>query len=225
MKILAIDTSGEACSAALLIGTEITQRLECQPRRHGELLLGMMEDLLAHAGMGLRQLDALAFGRGPGSFTGVRIAAAAVQGAAFGAELPVVPVSTLAALAQGCFRSWGCRQVLPALDARMGELYWGAYAADDAEIMRSAGVEEVTSAQRVSLPQVGRWCGVGRGWSGAGDLLSRRLGSRLGSVWPERSCESQDVATIAAAELAAGRFVPAEQALPIYLRDRVTAVS
>ena len=223
MKILAIDTSGEACSAALLIGNEVEQRLEREPRRHGELVLGMMEGLLAEAGIGLAQLDALAFGRGPGSFTGVRIAASVIQGAAFGADLPVVPVSTLAALAQGHFRSFSVSRILSALDARMGELYWGLYALDNREMMRSAGAEEVASPEMVSLPVDGGWSGVGSGWAAYGDVLRNRLGLRLLSVMPESLCESRDVAELAAAELAEGRCVAAEWALPVYLRDRVTA--
>lgn len=224
LKILAIDTSGDACSAALLLGSELDQRLEIQPRRHGELVLGMMEELLAGAGTGLVQLDALAFGRGPGSFTGVRIAAAVIQGAAFGADLPVVPVSTLAAMAQGHFRTDGANRVLAALDARMGELYWGPFQLGDGGLMRSAGEEEVGLPELVGLPADGSWSGVGSGWSAYGDVLRGRLGSRLLSVAPDARCESRDIAILAAAELAAGRTVPAERALPVYLRDRVTAV-
>jgi len=173
--------------------------------------------------MGLTQLDALAFGRGPGSFTGVRIAASVVQGAAFGADLPVVPVSTLAALAQGHLRSARASRVLAALDARMGELYWGPYRLGEGDIVQPVGEEEVASPEMVSLPGDGGWSGVGSGWAAHGDLLRGRLGSRLASVSSDLFCESRDVAVLAAAELAAGRFVTAERAVPRYLRNRVTA--
>lgn len=223
MKILAIDTSGEACSAALLLGKEVRQRLERQPRRHGELILRMMDGLLAEAGIGLAGLDALAFGRGPGSFTGVRIATAVVQGAAFGADLPVVPVSTLAALAQGHFRSSGEARALAALDARMGEVYWGAFELGAGGIMRPAGAEEVGAPDLVPLPEGGGWSGIGSGWGPYGDTLARRLGSRLHAVDADILCQSRDVATLAASALAAGSWVTAEHALPLYLRERVTA--
>ncbi len=119
MKLLAIETATEACSAALYIDGEISERYEVAPRRHAELILLMMEQLLTEAELKLTQLDALAFGRGPGSFTGVRIATGVIQGAAFGAQLPVVPVSTLAALAQRHYRMRGACRILPAFDARM----------------------------------------------------------------------------------------------------------
>lgn len=223
MKILAIDTSGDACSATLLLDAELQQRLEIQPRRHGELVLSMMEELLAAADMGLGQLDALAFGRGPGSFTGVRIATAVVQGVAFGADLPVVPVSTLAALAQGHFRTRGGTRVLAAFDARMGELYWGPYMLGESGFMRSAGEEEVGPPELVGLPEDGSWSGVGSGWSKYADVLRRRLGSRLLAEAPDARCESRDIAVLGAAEYSAGRSVAAERALPVYLRDRVTS--
>jgi tRNA threonylcarbamoyladenosine biosynthesis protein TsaB len=222
-KILAVDTSGDACSAALLIGTELEERLEREPRRHGELVLGMMDSLLAEAGIGLTQLDALAFGRGPGSFTGVRIAASVVQGAAFGADLPVVPVSTLAALAQGHFRSFGTSRVLPALDARMAELYWGPQRLGEGDIMRPAGVEQAVAPEMAWLPDGDGWSGIGSGWAAHGEVLCARLGPRLLSVRPEVICEARDIAAVAVPELAAGRCVTAERALPLYLRDRVTA--
>jgi len=222
LNILAIDTSGEACSVALLLGTELRQRIEREPRRHGELLLAMMDGLLAETGVGLTRLDALAFGRGPGSFTGVRIATSVVQGAAYGADLPVVPVSTLAALAQGGLRSRGSSQVLAAFDARMGELYWGPYRVGNGDLMRPAGAEEVAPPEEVMLPAVGSWSGVGSGWAAYGEILRRRLGTQLLAVAPDVLCEAHDVAVLAAAELADGRYVTAEQALPVYLRERVT---
>ena len=223
MKLLAIDTSGDVCSASLLVGAEIEQQLERAPRRHGELLLSMIEELLAHAGVGVTQLDALAFGCGPGSFTGLRIATSVVQGVAFGADLPAVPVSTLAALAQGHHRSSGATRVLAAFDARMGELYWGAYLLGDGDLMRPAAAEEVASPVDVTLPEDSGWSGIGSGWDSYGDVLRGRLGSRLTWVVPDAYCESRDVAILAAAELSAGRSVAAERALPIYLRERVTA--
>ena len=223
MNILAIDTSGEACSAALLLGGAVEQRLSREPRRHGELILAMMDELLGQAGLRLEGLDALAFGRGPGSFTGVRIAAAVIQGTAFGADLPVVPISTLAALAQGHHRAEGRTRTLPAFDARMGELYWGAYVLNEQGLMRAVVEDQVGSPEIVVLPEGGGWCGLGGGWAAHRDVLRRRLGPRLVAVDPSALCEARDVVTLAAAAFAAGRFVPAERALPLYLRDRVTA--
>jgi tRNA threonylcarbamoyladenosine biosynthesis protein TsaB len=224
MKILAIDTSGDACSVALLIDSQLKQNLTREPRRHGELVLGMMDSLLAKADIGLSQLDALAFGRGPGSFTGLRIAASVAQGVAFGADLPVVPVSTLAAVAQGQFRVRGSVCVLSALDARMGELYWGAYRLGDGGLMRPAGKEQVATPGLVLFPEGGGWSGAGSGWAAYGEILRQRLGSRLSSVAADAHCEARDIAVLAAAEFADGRAVTAELALPLYLRDRVTAV-
>lgn len=225
MKLLAIDTSGDDCSAALLIDGALTQRLTREPRRHGALILAMMDGLLAEAGLPLGALDALAFGRGPGSFTGVRMAASVVQGAAFGADLPVVGVSTLAALAQGQRRIHGSDAVLAALDARMGELYWGAFRLDSAGLMRVQGEEQVAGPGRVALPDAGRWAGAGSGWGVHRAMLSERLGMRLDRVDPAAFCEARDVAELAAAALAAGGGLPAERALPRYLRDRVTSLA
>jgi len=182
-----------------------------------------MDKLLAQAGLRLAGLDALAFGRGPGSFTGVRIAAAVIQGAAFGADLPVVPVSTLAALAQGHHRAEGRTRSLPAFDARMGELYWGAYALDEQGLMRAVVEDQVGSPEIVVLPEGGGWYGVGGGWAAHGDALRRRLGLCLTAADPAGLCEARDIVTLAAAAFAAGRFVAAQRALPVYLRDQVTA--
>jgi tRNA threonylcarbamoyladenosine biosynthesis protein TsaB len=224
VRLLAIDTSGESCSASLLTGESVVQRLSLEPRRHGALILGMAEALLAEAGIGLTELDCLAFGRGPGSFTGVRIAVAVVQGLAFGSDLPVVPVSTLACLAQGHHRRAGVRRSLAALDARMGEVYWGAYVLDDEGLMRLSGRETVQSADHVVIPPGGGWHGVGTGWAAYGDTLTRRFAGRLETVEAGAFCESRDVATLAATGFRDGLAVSADKALPIYLRDRVAAL-
>jgi len=221
MKLLAIETATEACSAALYIDGAICERYEVAPRQHAELILSMMEQLLAEAGLEVSQLDALAFGRGPGSFTGVRIATGVIQGAAFGAELPVVPVSTLAALAQHYYRTNGARRILPAFDARMQEVYWAAYEVADDDLVSLVGIEQVAVPELVKLPEGKGWCGVGTGWKAYGDTLAQRMGERLSAVEGELFCSAQDVAQLAVRGYKAGEAVSAEYALPVYLRDQV----
>jgi tRNA threonylcarbamoyladenosine biosynthesis protein TsaB len=222
-RLLAIDTSGETCSAALLDGAELTQTLELAPRRHGDLILDMMARLLAEAGLTLSALDALAFGRGPGSFTGVRIATAVVQGAAFGAGLGVIGVSTLAALAQGQHRLTGVRRILAALDARMGEVYWGCYLVAEGGLAEPVGPEMVASPAEVPVPEGGGWYGAGSGFGAYGQALGQVLGPALVGTDPGRTCEASDIALLAALAFRRGEAVPPELALPVYLRDRVTA--
>jgi len=222
MRLLAIDTSGDACSAALLTEMDLQQRLTLEPRRHADLILGMVNDLLRAADLKLAELDALAFGRGPGSFTGVRIATAVIQGLAFGADLGVVPVSTLAGLAQGLHRRRGARHCLAALDARMGELYWGRYVLDDQGLMRLVGAESVTTPDQAELPADEGWQGAGSGWEAQGERLRLRLGARLIASDPAAVCEAQDLMPLAAADFTAGLALPPELALPVYLRDQVT---
>ncbi len=224
MKLLAIETATEACSAALMVDGETCERFEIAPRRHAELILSMMDGLLAEAGLGLQDLDALAFGRGPGSFTGVRIAAGVIQGAAFGAELPVVPVSTLAALAQGAVRETDHTHVLAAIDARMREVYWGAYVADAKGIVRLQGEESVCPASNVQIPDDRGWMGCGTGWQTCGSVLRNRLGTALtGQQQDGRLPHARDVAILGTVGYAAGRAVDAGEAIPVYLRDRVVA--
>ncbi len=224
MKLLAIETATEACSAALHLDGVIYERYRFAPREHSQLVLAMMEDLLRSHRLTLSDLDALAFGRGPGSFTGVRIAASVTQGAAFGAGLPVVPVSTLEALAQEAARETGHRQLLCAIDARMGELYWAGY-----HLRSGAGAplvvpECVVSAELAELPEAGEWFGVGSGWhTPEAEHLRQRLGGRLiGTLW-DRYPRARAVAAVAATALAEGKQVPASEALPVYLRDQVAS--
>ncbi len=221
MKILALDTATEACSAALLLDGAISERFEALPRRHAELILHMMDDLLGEAGLRPRDLNALAFGRGPGSFTGVRIGTGVAQGAALGAGLPLLPVSNLAALAQRLHREQGAMTCLAAFDARMDEVYWGAYRIGDQGLAEPAGEEQVSRPENLRLPEAGQWHGAGHGWGVHGDALRRRLGDRLASVAPELLCHAHDLALLGAAMLEADRGVPPGQGLPVYLRDQV----
>jgi tRNA threonylcarbamoyladenosine biosynthesis protein TsaB len=185
----------------------------------------MMDSLLAEAELKPAQLDALAFGRGPGSFTGVRIATGVAQGTAFAADLPVVPVSTLAALAQRAYGEKGERFLLPAYDARMGELYWAAYQVDDLGLVEMTIDEAVARAESVCLPKEGKWFGVGSGWGAEGDLLQQRMNGRLSGFDQQMLCSAREIALLAEAEFKRGLAVSPEQALPVYLRNQVAQKS
>ncbi len=223
MRLLAVETATESCSAALLVEGEIICRAEVAPRRHAALVLPMAQELLDEAGLTVAQLDLLAFGRGPGSFTGVRIAAGVTQGIAFAADLPVMPVSTLTAIAQGALRTRGSKRVLAAIDARMGELYWSACECGSGGVMRACGEERLGAADAVPLPSGGGWCGAGSGWRGYGEILAERLGGQMQGSYPEIHPQARDVALLAAHAAESGVVpVPAEQVEPVYLRNRVT---
>jgi tRNA threonylcarbamoyladenosine biosynthesis protein TsaB len=185
--------------------------------RHSELILGMVQEALAESGLSLSQLDAIAFGRGPGSFTSLRIGAAVAQGLAFAAGLPVLPVSSLAALAQTA----GVERVLAAFDARMNQVYWCAYRRNDAGLVEPAGEEIVASPQSVPLPPGEGWIGAGSGWDAYRAALETRLGSRLADVHADISPSARAVAELGIADLAAGRALTPDQAVPVYIRDDV----
>lgn len=225
MKLLAIDTSTEACSAALWLDGEVCQRYQVAPREHGQLILPMIESLLAEAGLALTQLDTLAFGQGPGGFTGVRIANSVIQGLAFGTDLPVVPISSLAALAQGACTELGTPHVLAAIDARIGEVYWGAYRANEnSGLVALVDKEIVCMPEDVPLPlagDVGGWFGVGTGWHTYAQSLKARLGEAVTAWDGQRYPQAQHLAQLAADAFQRGLAVGAEQALPVYLRDEV----
>ena len=216
MKLLAFETATEACSVALWLDGEVRERFELAPRRHAELSLPWAEALLAEAGIAKSQIDAIAVGRGPGAFTGVRLAIALAQGIALAFERPVVPVSTLAALA---LPARGER-VLAAIDARMGEVYWAAFARDG-EGLRATTREAVGPATAVALPGEGTWHGVGTGFAAGEGALRQHLGERLAAVDAAALPHAADVARLAAQAFARGETVAAEHLEPAYLRDNV----
>ena len=219
-KILAIETSTDACSAALDIDGQVLERYEYAPQRHAELILPMVDALLKEAGIKLPDLDALAFGRGPGAFTGVRIATGVVQGLAFGAEKPVVPVSSLAALAQGA--SERGRLIMSAFDARMGEIYWGLFRVADDDLVVPVNEEQVQKPGEIQIPGVEPVYGVGTGWRTYGNVLSIHLGDRVSGFDGERYPHAREVLKLAARDLRDGKAVAAEEALPVYIRNKVT---
>lgn len=222
-KILAVDTATENCSVALMIGDDVISRCEYAPREHTTKILPMIDAVLADAGIKLKQLDALAYGRGPGSFTGVRIGIGIAQGLAFGANLPMIGVSTLAAMAQGSFRLHQADHVLTAIDARMGELYWAQYQRKTDGDWLLLGNEQVI-APDILLANVqadtNTWLTAGTGWEAYPELLTQLpFNAQLGSVlYPD----SQDMVYLAKYAFARGEIVTAEAASPIYLRDTVT---
>lgn len=229
LKILAVDTATEACSAALYINGELFERYELAPREQTQLILQMIEQLLEQQQLSLRQLDALALGRGPGSFTGVRIATGVVHGLAFASDLPVVPVSTLAAIAQHACRQTGHTQVAAGIDARMGGIYWGAYVQGNNGLMQLQGTEQIASPDALQLPESGDWFGAGSAWGSYQLALQQRFEQttrvRLldsdSTLLPHASAMAQ----LAATEFVQGHALPAAQAQPVYLRDNVAKKS
>lgn len=217
--LLALDTATEACSVALLHDGKVTSHYEVIPRLHAQKLLPMIKELLAQAGVELSAVEAIAFGRGPGAFTGVRIAIGVVQGLAFALERPVLPISNLAALAQRAYREHGATQVASAIDARMDEVYWGCYREQAGE-MRLQGVEAVLPPEAAALPgdASGDWFGAGTGW-GYADRLSVKPTALDAGMLPH----AEDLLTLARFAWARGEAIRADDAQPVYLRDKVAA--
>ena len=224
VRLLAIETSTPACSAALWVDGDVLERYALAPRQHAALMLPMIESLLLEAGITVAQLDAIAFGCGPGSFTGVRIAASMVQGIAFAADLPVVPVSTLAALALGGMRESQLPRVLAVMDARKAEVYWGSYVKTGDDVMTLQGRECVCAPDAVPATGQDDWLGVGGGWSAYGEQLMQRLGERVVRLMPDLEPRAADVVRLAVHDFHHGVRVRPEEALPVYLRNNVAAV-
>jgi len=216
MNVLAFDTSTDACSVALLCGDELLCDHAVVPRGHAQRLLPSIERLLADAGLSPMALDALVVGRGPGSFTGVRIALSAAQGFAIGADIGVVTVSTLATIAEGCRREHGDADVLSLLDARMGELYVGRYRSGQGAAMRLHGVEGVLPAGEAGLAQAPRAALAGSG------VAALPPGAGRGrTLRPSALPQARDGLSLAQVRLHAGELDPPHAAQPVYLRDKV----
>ena len=204
---------------ALAVGDDCRARFEVAPRKHTGLVLPMVDALLTEAGLRAGELDAIAFGRGPGAFTGVRIAVAVAQGLAFAHDLPVIPVSTLAALAQAA--AGVSKYAAPAFDARMGEVYWGLYKRDEQGLMRGLIPDSVGAPGAVAVDAAGPWYGLGSGWRTYADELQGRFGARLLGVDDKALPSAEGVLTLARPAWLAGEALPVEEARPVYLRSRV----
>lgn len=239
IKLLALETATEHCSVAIWQRdgagqVQLIARRQHAPRQQTELILPMVDELLAESGLALTQFTAVAYSCGPGAFTGVRIAAAVAQGLAFGADLPVVPVSSLQTLAQAAYRQHGARAVLAAFDARMQEIYAGAYALDADGLMQAITPEVAGAPATLPAALVAAWAAhlaaqtggstaagvaAGSGWATYGDSLAQTFAVQ--QIYADLAPDAEDVAALAAAAVQAGKAVAPELALPVYLRDDV----
>jgi tRNA threonylcarbamoyladenosine biosynthesis protein TsaB len=220
MNILAIDTCTEMCSAAVLKEGEIFEQAALTQRGHSDRILGMIDTVLAQADISLQQVDLLAFGRGPGSFTGVRVGVGVAQGIAFARQLPVVPVSTLAAVAQRAIDEYGANKVAVALDARMGEIYAGHYIAQDG--LAVSGDDEQVCKPEAFMPMSGRdWFAAGTGWQVYASELNSGFAGQLQHTDASLLPTAAAMARLAQHAASQGQAIDAEQAVPVYLRDNV----
>ncbi len=220
-RLLALDAASEVCSAALLHDEKIIHRADRLAREHGPRLLTMTDELLAEGGMALKDLDAIVFGRGPGSFTGLRIAAGITQGLALAAGLPVIPVSDLAMLAQGAMEEEGARAVAVCLDARMGEAFVGFYAHGANGLAEALTDDALLKPENIALPDPGRdWVTVGDGWR-AFDRMVNVLGLRVSESGVQRLPHARFAIGHALAAAGRGDMLDAAEALPVYLREKV----
>jgi tRNA threonylcarbamoyladenosine biosynthesis protein TsaB len=216
VNILALDTSTDFCSAALWLDGAIDEREILAGQTHSNLLLGMVDELLRAHALTVRDLDGIAYGEGPGSFTGLRIACGVVQGLAFGAELPVVGVGTLRALAAGS----GAERVVCCLDARVREVYHAAYECD-AGAWRA--VHEPSLCEPSAVPDLrgGDWLALGSAFEVYRDVLEQRYTGQLRAIEPDRYPRARDIATLAISRFVDGTATVPEAAAPIYLREKV----
>lgn len=224
MNLLSVDTSTESCSAALMCQGDVTERCEIAPQQHAKLILPMIDQLMGDAGLVPTQLDAVVFGRGPGSFTGVRIATALAQGIALAIDRPVVGVSSLAAIAHALYRTAGQENCVALIDARMNQVYAGAYTTEGTGLTRLVGEEAVLDPQHVSVPETGDWLACGSGFNAYRDVFeAMSLNGHLADgehgdvVFPS----AYDCVVLGQVALANGQGVDAADASPVYLRDNV----
>lgn len=223
LRILAIDTATESCSVAVWNEGVVASRFEISPREHTQKILPMVKSALEEANLTLQSLNVLAFGRGPGSFTGVRIGVGVAQGIALGAELPMIGISSLATMAEGVFRTTGIKQVLVAIDARMGEIYCAQYQRNDEGIWLGEETEAVMKPEHFAdalLSTTGTWAMAGTGWQAYPELKET-----LPFTVVETDITlpaAQDMLPLAVTAWHEGKATRVEEAEPVYLRNEVT---
>ena len=220
--ILALDTATDACSVALWVKGKPYEHFDVVPRRHSDLILPMIDALLAEANTSLADVDAIAFGCGPGSFMGVRLATGVTQGLAFGIDCPVIPVSTLQGLAQAAYQTTKAERIMAGWDARMGAIYWGAYRLGEAGIMQVAKEDALNDPAQIQLPSDEPWQAVGNAWNVYQEQLPvvelKNFILEPSTCYPRAAA----IAEIAVQKHRQGEMLPADQVEPVYLRDKVT---
>lgn len=221
MTILALDTCTEMCSVAVLNNDSLHEQSRLTQRGHSDLILGMLDAVLSDAGITLSDVDYLAFGRGPGSFTGVRVGVGVAQGVAFARQIPVIPVSTLSAVAQRAIDEHGASHIAVALDARMGEVY-------AAHFREEQGLAVLCDNEQVCAPELfmprnesSEWFAAGTGWKEHKTTLEMNFAGKLAGGNDSLLPTAAAMVKLAAHEQAQGHSIPAEQAVPVYLRDNV----
>lgn len=217
MKLLAIDTSANACSVALMVDDEIFSRHEIAPLQQADLILPMIDAVLDSAKITLREMDAFAFGCGPGSFTGVRIAASVMQGFAFATKLPLIRVSSLAAVAQSAFQDLGYKKMVVAMDARIQEVYWATYEINELGLTVLVGDEIICPPEKLTVASENNWCAVGNAWQVYADKLPTTYLSKDDTRLPM----AEGILHLAKDKHLKGEWISLHEALPVYLRDNV----
>ena len=219
--ILAFDTATQACSVALSIDGSILSRFELTPKQHSARLLPLVGELLSESGMSMKDIDVVAFTRGPGSFMGVRLATGFAQGLAFGIGAPVISLSTLHVLAQTAYERCGVENVLPAWDARMDALYWAGYSLDANGLMQSKVSDQLTSADKFEFPQKGPWHAVGNAWDVYSETLGKRNLDLFLSIQKDIYPNATAMIPLAMDALGRGDVQDPIDIEPVYLRNRV----
>ncbi len=217
MKILALETSTEFCSIALSINEHIHDKEILAGNRHSEMLLPMIQELLTEVGLTLHQLDGIAFGAGPGSFTGLRIACGVAQGLAYALDLPVVGINTLEAAAQ----SVKAQKIIVALDARMGEIYHAAYDKATDQSWQIISPPTLCLPQHAPLCDGKEWQGCGSGFDLYHEILSTRYGNNLQTIYYAIRPRAKEIAQLALLQFCNGQTTDATKASPIYIRNKV----
>ncbi len=217
MNILAFDTSSSACSIALLLNEKIIERHAITPMQQAKVILPMIHELLDSENMTLQQLNAIAFGCGPGSFTGVRIAISVAQGLAYATDKPLIPVSSLAAVAQAAFQELGWKKLLVAVDARIDEVYWASYAVDSGKLVKLIGKEAVSTPDNICLPDKGEWYGIGNAW----EVYKSKIACQPKQIDANRLPMASAILALARSLFLQGSVVAPRDAKPVYLRNDV----
>jgi tRNA threonylcarbamoyladenosine biosynthesis protein TsaB len=217
VKLLALDTSSSACSIALSIDGKVSARHTLAPMQQAKIILPLIDELLKSENIEMNQLDAIAFGCGPGSFTGIRIAVSVAQGLAYAIQKPLISVSSLAAIAQAAYEdNDNLKKLLVAQDARINEVYWACYEAQENQLVSLIDKERITRPEEVSAPDTS-WCGVGNAW----DVYRSEIPFKLAFIDTHYMPTATAILSLAEAKFRQGETVLPQDALPVYLRDDV----